>query len=287
MCLIVDSIAILSGLLLGLVTELGGSLFDEGELDTLTLRKRDGRGLAITNNEDVGKSSGELVVVGIDNVGSVEGTRMLLDRLEDTNSTNIVTTNEHDSGTVGELDDGGDLTSGKVELDGVVQGDVGVRISHGSTVVGRDVRDLLLVDGLSDNLAELELGLLLVDLVSLESTFDIKEDSEVLVSSLNGDDVHVTKRESGVSSELTVDLDETFLVLDNLSGLLSVEGVAESLLEENIQGDALSKLVRTGGRSGTVDTLKLTKIPLLGSGNSLHGFSLSFVSLKKFSMRVL
>jgi len=256
------------------------SLFDEGEFDTLTLRKRDGRGLAITNDENITNSSGELVVPGIDNVGSIEGTSMLLDGLEDTDSTNIVTTGEHDSGSGGKLDDRLDLTSGEVDLDSVVDADVGMGISHGSTVVGGDVRDLLLVNALSNDLAKLEFSFLGVNLVSLESALDIKKDSEVLVGLLDGDDVHVSERESGVSSVLTIDLNKTFLVLDDLSSLLSVESIAESLLEEYVQGDALSELVRTRGRSGAVNTLELAEVPLLGSGESLHGFSLSFVSLQ-------
>jgi hypothetical protein len=38
--------------------------------------------------------------------------------------------------------------------------------------------------------------------------------------------------------------------------------------------------MRTWGRSGGVNTLELAKIPGLGSSESLHGFSLSFVSLQ-------
>jgi hypothetical protein len=149
------------------------------------------------------------------------------------------------------------------------------------------MRDLLLVDGLSNDLAELELGLSRIDGVSLETTLGIEEDSEVLVSLLDGDDVHVAERVTRISSVLSVNLNETILVLDNLSGLLSVKGVAESLLEENVERDALSELVRTRGRPGGVNSLEFTKIPLLRSGDSLHRFSLSFVSLQMFSMRVL
>merc|ERR1711990_201706 len=111
--------------------------------------------------------------------------------------------------------------------------------------MGRNMRNLILVDSLFDDLAEFEFSFVVINLVSLETAFNIKEDSEVLLGPLDGDDVHVTKRESRVSSSLTVDLDKAFLVLDDLSSLLSIEGVAESLLEEYVQGDALSKLVRT------------------------------------------
>jgi hypothetical protein len=136
--------------------------------------------------------------------------------------------------------------------------------------MGSNHRDLILADRLSDDLAEFEFSFVVINLVSLETAFNIKEDSEVLLGSLDGDDVHVTKRESRVSSSLTVDLDKAFLVLDDLSSLLSIEGEAESLYEEYTQGDALLKLVRTRGRSGGINTLKLSKVPLLRSGKSLQ-----------------
>jgi len=211
-------------------------------------------------------------------VSNVEGTLMSLDGLEDTDSTNVVTADEHDGGTVGELDDGADLTGGEVDLDGVVEADVGVRESDGSTVVGSDVRNLLLVDGLADDLAELEASLLSLDSVGLESALHVKEDSEVLVGALDGDNIHGTEREAGVSSDLAVDLDEALLVLDDGSGLSTVKGVLKSLLEENIERDALSELVGTRRRSGTVDTLELAKVPLLGGSDSLDDLSLTLVT---------
>ena len=153
-----------------------------------------------------------------------------------------------------------------------------MRESHGSAVMGGDVRDLFLADLLGDDLAKLESGLLGFDSVGLESSLDIEEDSEVLVGLLNGDNVHLTKRVSVVSSDLAVDLDETLLVVDDLSGFISGESVLESLLEENVQGDALSELVRTRRRSGSVNSLEFAKIPALRGRNSLDGFSLTFVA---------
>jgi hypothetical protein len=156
--------------------------------------------------------------------------------------------------------------------------DVGVGESNGSAVVGGDVWDLFLADSLGDNLAELESGLLGLDSVGLESSLNIEENSEVLVGLLNGDNVHLTKRVSVVSSDLSVDSDETLLVVDDLSGFISGESILESLLEENVQGDALSESVRTRRRSGSVNSLEFSKIPALGCRHSLDGFSLTFVA---------
>ena len=131
-------------------------------------------------------------------------------------------------------------------LNGVLSLDVGVRVSDGSAVVGDDVGDLVLAHGLSLDGAELEGGLLSVDLVSLVATLGVVEDSEVLSSLLNANNVHNAEGESGISSDFVVNLDQSFLVLNDLHGLLATESVLESVLEENVQGDAFSSLVGTG-----------------------------------------
>ena len=156
-------------------------------------------------------------------------------------------------------------------------------VSDGSTVVGHDVGDLVLANRLSDHLAELEAGLLLVDLVGLEAAADVVEDSEVLIGFFNSNNVHLAEGVPVVSADLAVNLDEALLVLHNLSGLVSGEGVLESLLEKHAQGDALSQLVGTSRGSGGVDSLKLSEVPLLGSSHSLNDLSLSFVALHPVS----
>lgn len=108
------------------------------------------------------------------------------------------------------------------------------------------------------NLAELEVGLLSVNSMGLESTFDIEENSEVFISLLDGDNVHLAEWESVVSSDLTVNLNQSFFILNDLSSLISGKSVLQSLLEKNVEWDALSKLVWTWRRSGSVDTLKFS-----------------------------
>ena len=49
-------------------------------------------------------------------MGNVEGAGVSLDVLEDTNTTDVVTTDDEDGGAVVELDNTVDLTSLKVEL---------------------------------------------------------------------------------------------------------------------------------------------------------------------------
>ena len=70
------------------------SFLDEGELDTSSGEETDDWFLAFTDNEHIVNSSGEMVLVGVLNVGNIEGTGVLLDVLENTYSTNIVTSND-------------------------------------------------------------------------------------------------------------------------------------------------------------------------------------------------
>ena len=114
-----------------------------------------------------------------------------------------------------------------------------------------------------------------------ESTFDIEEDSEVFISFFNCNYIHLTKWESWISSDLAVNLDETLLVLDDLSAFVSAESVLEFLLEKNVKWNAFSKLVWTWRWSGSIHTLELSEVPLLWTSNPLHNLSLAFVSLNK------
>lgn len=128
-------------------------------------------------------------------------------------------------------------------LNRIVLLDIGVWVSDGSTVVGDDVGDLVLSHSLSLNAAELERGLLGVDLMGLVSALHVVENSEVLSSLFNGNGVHDTEWESGVSSHFVVNLDQSFLVLNNLDGLLSGKSVMESASQENIERNTFSSFV--------------------------------------------
>lgn len=166
-------------------------------------------------------------------------------------------------------------------LDSIVQLDVWVWESDGSSVVSNNVWNLLLANALLDNLAELEGSLLIVNLVWVESSLGVVENSEILISFFNCDNVLLSEWESWVSSDLSVNLDQTLLVLDDFHGLISVQSILESLHEEYVEGNAFSEFVGTWGWSGSINSLKFTKIPLLWSGNSLNDFSLSFIALKR------
>lgn len=132
--------------------------------------------------------------------------------------------------------------------------DVWVWESDGSAVVGNDIGDLVGAHSLSLDAAELELSLLGVNLVSLVSTLYVVEDSEVLSSSFDAHDVHNTKRELGVSSDLAVDLDESFLVFNDLNSLLTRNCISQSISKEYREWDTFLSLVGSSAGSGGVNS---------------------------------
>lgn len=256
----------------GDLTESLVTLFNERLSETLLGGEgNDGLGGSLSDDDTVLLSGAEGVVVGILNVGNVVRTVVDLNVLEDTDSADIVSSSNENAGTVLELEASIDITGDEVELDGVVDVDLGVRVSDGSTVMGDDVWDRVFADALLVDLAEFELGLLLGDLDGGEASLDIVEDSEVLSGLGDGDDVHESEGESVVSADLVVYSDvSVILILADLEAFHAGESVLQSGSEEDGQGDALSHLVGTGGGSGGVNTSELGQEPVLGSEHALH-----------------
>jgi len=236
----------------------GVSLLDKCELNSGSFWEGDGWGGSITNDNAVANSGGVVVSIFVLEVGGVVGTWMLLNRLEDTNSTDVVTSGKHDSGTGGELNSGINFLGNKVQLDRIVQLDIWVSESDGSSIMSDDVRNLLLANEFFDDFAELELSLLGLYSMWLESTLDVEENSEMFISLFNSNNVHGTEWESVVSSKLSIDLNQTFFVLNDLSSFVSRESVLQSLLQENVKRNAFSCLVWSSGWLGGVDTVQFT-----------------------------
>jgi len=256
---------LLVGSVLSLVT-----LLNKGEADTLSLGEGDQGLLGLTDDENVRKTGGEGVAAGVLNVSDLVRTGVVLDVLEDTNTTDVVTAGNENGGTVVELDDRVNLVGLEVKLDGVVLLDVGVGETDGAAVVGNNVWHLVLAEHLADDLAELELGLLLVNSVGLEATLDVVKHAEVLTSLGNGENILETEGVSVVTLDLTVDLDVSITSLADLHGLLVGESVLQSAAEEHGHGDALTELVGALGWAGSVNTAELIKAPVGGGEHALQ-----------------
>jgi hypothetical protein len=107
------------------------SLLGNGQLDTLALGQTD-PWLFLANDEDVAFSGCEGVVNGILDVDNVETTIVSLTVSDDTDTTHVTTTCNHGDHTSVEPDEIGNLASGEVQLDRIV--DLDGRVGESDTI---------------------------------------------------------------------------------------------------------------------------------------------------------
>lgn len=117
------------------------------------------------------------------------------------------------------------------------------------------------------DLAELVFGLLGSDAVDGEAALGVVDETEVLASLLDGDDVHEAGGVGDVGADLAVDLDEA-LHHDGL-GLTAVEGVLQPVADEDDEGHAVAELVGTGRRLGGIGSGQLVQEPVRGRAEAL------------------
>lgn len=120
---------------------------------------------------------------------NVEATNVLLAVHDDTSTAHVTTTSDHNDVSGIELHEIRDLALLKVEFDGVVDLDEGIRVTDRAAVVGDDVWDALCANcGLAD-LQKLVGSLLGGDAVNSEAALDVIQETEVLARLLDGDDI--------------------------------------------------------------------------------------------------
>jgi hypothetical protein len=209
------------------------SFLKKSETNTLLLGEGNNSFLLSTNAENVGETGSELMTLRILDVGNLVGTGMVLDVLEDTSTTNVITTGDEDLGVVLKLDNAVNSAGLQIELDGIVDLDVGVRETDGPAVVGNDVGNLVLADALLGDLAKLETSLLVIDSVGLEAALNIIEHAEVLAGLPDGYDIHEAKGVSVISSFFVVNFDVGALVLHDLDAFLVGESELKTVLQKN------------------------------------------------------
>jgi hypothetical protein len=122
-------------------------------------------------------------------MNDVETTNVLLTVNDNTRTTHVTTTSDHNDVAGLEVNEVDDLVLLKVKLDCVVDLDGRVRVPDGAAVVGDDVGYTLVTDGDFLDFEELEGRFLGRDAVHREAALDIIEETEVLAGLLNRDNV--------------------------------------------------------------------------------------------------
>jgi len=222
------------------------SIFDNGELNTITLGERDHRLIALTEDENVGQSSGKGSTNLVSEMDDLIVSGVLLSGCDNTNSTNAVTASNHGNVSDIELSDIQNLTSGNVNLHGIVNLDLWIRELEGSSIMSDGIRNLIVTHKCLGDLAKLEGGLLLLDLVNGETSLGCPHESEVLVSLIDVDNIHKTGWEGHIGSNLTINLDE--LLHNNHLSLVIGQSVLQSVTEKNDEWQRSRGLVGTWRR---------------------------------------
>ena len=240
MCLLSATLLLSSESLLGIL--------HDGELDTVTFWKSNHWLLGLTNDKDIGKSSGESSSKLVSQVDDLILTRVLLSGSDNTNTSNRMTSSDHSNVSNLKLDKVEDLASCDINLDGIVDLDLWVWELESSGIVSDGIRSLVVTHESLVDLAELESGLLLLNLVDGETTLGVPQKSEVLVSLLDLDNIHETSGECHISSDLSINSDE--LLHNNHLSLVVSQSVLESVSEQDDQRKGSRSLVGTSGWLG-------------------------------------
>jgi len=198
------------------------SLLCNGKLDTLALWQRD-PWLLRSDDENVALTGSERVVYGILDVDNVEASVVTLSVRDDTNTAHVTTTSNHSNHTSIELDVFGDLAGGEIDFDSVVDLDGRIRVTDSSCIVRDQEWDSALAQLNSLDFAQLVFRLLSLNSVDGEAALGVVDQTEVLASLINADDIHESSWVCGIGSDFSIDLDQA--LHDNGLGFACVESI--------------------------------------------------------------
>jgi len=151
-----------------------------------------------------------------------------------------------------ELDELLDLVLLEVELEGVVDGDVGVGLADGAAVVGDDLGHAVEAGADLLDLEQLVVDFLVGDLVHDLLALGVLEHAELVVGLLDGEHVHEAQGEAHVGACAVVDLDQA-LDADGL-GLTLRQRLLELVSQHNYHRDRLAQSVGGSRRAWSLNS---------------------------------
>jgi len=222
----------------------------------------------LADDEDVSETCGELETGAVLDMDNVEVSGVLLAVNDDTDTTSVTSTGDHDLDTVVELDVVNNLAGLDVNLDGIKSVDVGVGVSDRASVVCDDDWHILEGGALALDLAQLELGLLSAQGNKLEASLNVVQETVVLVGLGNGQDIHETSRVREVGADLSVN--KNLALAEDPLGLGVGEGILQAVADEDDQRQTLAELVGSSGWAGGKAASHLAEHPVRGCCQALQ-----------------
>merc|ERR1712170_101959 len=225
---------VLLGLLL-LGSDASVPLLRDAQLDALALGQRHPWLSALPNHKHIAQPGGKGVSLCVLDVHDVKGARVPLSVGDQAQVARI------------KLDEVLDLPRCNVNLDSVVDLDEGVWVADGAAIVGGEHGHTLGAHPEGPHTAQLVLGFIRGDSMNSKPALHIIDQAEVLIGSVNGDDVHEASWVAFVCAHLAIDYDEA--LIDNFLHLSVGKCIFEAIAEEHNHGQTLPQLV--GASAGT------------------------------------
>jgi len=245
-------------------------LVSDGQLNSLSFRQRDVRLASLPDDEDIIQSGSEDVAYGILDMNNIEGPRMTLSANNGTNTPQVTTSGDHTQVSRIEFDGIHDLPACNVYLNGVVHFDHWIRVSDSAAIVCHQEWNSLRGDLETLHLAELVLGFLWSDSVNREATFDVIDQTEVLVRLFDLHDIHETSGEGWVSANFAIDFDKA---LHNDFRHFSLrQSVLQSVPEKYDQRKRLPEFMRSSTWPWSINTTQFVQHPCLRGIQPLQMF---------------
>jgi hypothetical protein len=235
------------------------SLLGNRQLSTLALWQRYPRFSALTDNKDVGDPCCECTIERILDMDDIETTNMLLAVNDDTCTTHVATTSDHDDVAGVEGYEVGDFSLLKVKLYSVVDLNDWIGITDCASVVCDNVGDTLGTEGHFADLEKFVGSLLGGDAMDSETAFHVIQQAEMFARLFDRDDIHETGRIGRVGAHFSIDFNEA--LVHDCDDLAPGQSILEPVSEKNRKGKGFAESVRTGGWAGSVGAAQLVKHP--------------------------
>ena len=129
--------------------------------------------ISAANDKDICLTSSKGIAFLVLDGDNGEGSVMLFKVHERSDAATVMTLGDHDHGANFELVHVRHLPSGEIDLDGVVDLDIGVGVAKGASVMGNSNGNLLGGDVDLLDTAELELGLVLLEAMEDEASLGV------------------------------------------------------------------------------------------------------------------